>query len=343
MSLAVVLGLKGPQLSAAEAEFFRAQDPWGFILFARNIETPDQTRDLIARLRACVGRADAPVFVDQEGGRVQRFRPPHWSAYPPGARYAAAARDADEARDLAWLGGRLMAEELFALGVSVDCAPVADVPVAGAHDVIGDRAFSHDPARVADLAGAQAEGLMAGGVLPVVKHIPGHGRAGADSHLALPRVSASLADLAASDFVPFRALANLPMAMTAHVVFEAIDAEAPATTSPAVISRIIRGDIGFDGLLISDDLSMQALSGTLRARAEAARTAGCDMLLHCNGDMAEMVEVVAGAAPLTGAPARRAEAALAARRAPGPFDVAAGRERLDRALKRDPTAAGGVA
>ncbi len=332
MTLAVVLGFEGLELTRAEIELFRVADPWGFILFARNIDTPDQVRALTHSLRATVGRPEAPVFVDQEGGRVQRLKPPHWPAYPAGAAYRRAAASLSDACDLARLGGRLIAHDLVRLGVSVDCAPVADTPAPEGHQVIGDRAFSTDPAEVAAIARAQAEGLLEGGVLPVVKHIPGHGRAAADSHLALPVVTASRRELDASDFAPFQALSDLPMAMTAHVVFSALDPEAPATTSPRVISDIIRGQIGFEGLLISDDLSMEALSGTLGARAAAARAAGCDMLLHCNGQMEEMRQVIAGAAPLEGASARRAAAALGRRRAPSPFDVDAARARLTDAL-----------
>lgn len=333
MTLAAIFGLAGPVLSPEEAAFFRNVQPWGFILFARNIETPDQVRALTSALRATVGRADAPILIDQEGGRVQRLRPPHWPAYPPGETYRRLGTAGLSARDFAWLGGRLIAADLADLGVNVDCAPVADVPVRGAHDVIGDRAFAEEAGEVTDLARAMAEGLMAGGVLPIIKHIPGHGRAGADSHKALPVVDAALADLQATDFAAFRGLADLPMAMTAHVVFSAVDPDQPATTSPAVIADIIRKAIGFDGLLISDDLSMEALSGDLAGRAKASLTAGCDVVLHCNGSMKEMRRVASATGALSGHAARRAAAALAALPAsPAPFDLGEGKARLDRAL-----------
>ena len=328
-SRAVILGCAGPTLSAQEAAFLRDADPFGFILFRRNVVSPEQVRALTSALRETVGRADAPVLIDQEGGRVQRMGPPHWRAYPAGRRFG----DLAEGLALARLGARLMAEDLAAVGVNVDCAPVLDVPVAGAHDIIGDRAYGTDPGTVAAFGRAVAEGLMAGGVLPVMKHVPGHGRAGADSHKALPVVTAARADLEAQDFAPFRALADLPMAMTAHVVYEALDPTGPATTSATVITTIVRGAIGFDNLLMSDDLSMEALSGGYRARAAAALAAGCDLALHCNGVMAEMRGVVEAAPRLDGAPLRRAEAALARLHAPREgFDVAEGRARFEAGL-----------
>ncbi|TDR94718.1 beta-N-acetylhexosaminidase [Enterovirga rhinocerotis] len=308
---AFVAGCSGPDLTAEERAFFREADPFGFILFRRNVVSPEQVRALTASLREAVGRADAPILIDQEGGRVQRLGPPHWPRYPAGRTYGALGADAIEARDAAFLGARLMAHDLRELGITVDCVPVLDVPVPGAHDVIGDRAYGEDPETVTALGGGAAEGLLAGGVLPVVKHIPGHGRAGADSHLALPRVSASLDDLRARDFVPFKALAHLPAAMTAHVVYEAIDPDAPGTTSRRVVQDVIRGEIGFDGLLFTDDLSMKALAGPFRTRMEAAIAAGCDIGLHCNGDLAEARAVADGAPLLAGRALERAEAALA--------------------------------
>jgi beta-N-acetylhexosaminidase len=305
MTSACVFGCAGPALGPEEAAFFRDVQPWGFILFGRNIETPDQIRALVASLRETVGRPNAPILVDQEGGRVQRLGPPHWPRMPPGRAYARAGPE------IARLGGRLIARDLLALGINVDCAPVLDVPTIGAHDIIGDRAYGTEPANVLASARAFGEGLIAGGVAPIIKHIPGHGRAGADSHLDLPVVDAPLADLDAHDFAPFRALADMPMAMTAHVVYAAIDAERPATTSPAVIDRVIRGMIGFDGLLISDDLSMKALGGDYTGRVRACLDAGCDVVLHCNGGLDEMRAVAAGARPLAGRPLERAEAALA--------------------------------
>ena len=305
---ALILGCAGKSLSAAEAAFFRDVRPWGFILFKRNIGTPDEVRALTATLRDCLGSATAPILIDQEGGRVQRMGPPHWPAYPPGGRYG---RLNGSATAIARLGARLMAHDLADVGINVDCAPVLDVPAPSAHDIIGDRAYGTNPASVAEIGRAVAEGLMAGGVLPVMKHIPGHGRAACDSHLGLPVVEASRAALAAQDFRPFRALADLPMAMSAHVVFTAIDPDCPATQSATVIREVIRSEIGFDGLLMTDDLSMQALTGTFRARAERAFAAGIDLGLHCNGAMDEMRAVAEAAPTLVGRAAERAGAALA--------------------------------
>jgi beta-N-acetylhexosaminidase len=331
MMAACILGCAGPKLSDAERAFFRQVQPWGFILFRRNIENPDQVRALTEALRACVNRPDAPVLIDQEGGRVQRLGPPHWPVYPPGRAYGALGPTLG--REMGRLGARLIAHDLAAVGITVDCLPVLDVPAANAHDVIGDRAYARSPEDVASLGRAAAEGLIAGGVLPVVKHIPGHGRAGADSHKALPVVEASLAELEAVDFVPFRALADMPMAMTAHVVYTAIDRTRPATTSPRVIADIIRGAIGFQGLLMSDDMSMKALSGDLTGLSRAALAAGCDVVLHCNGDMEEMRAVVAGSTPLAGQAEARATAALARiAAAPEPFDAAEARARFDAAF-----------
>ncbi|AWN52071.1 beta-N-acetylhexosaminidase [Methylobacterium sp. 17Sr1-1] len=332
MTLALILGCAGPTLSPEEAAFFRAVRPWGFILFKRNVETPEQVRALTAALRDTVGRADAPILIDQEGGRVQRMTRPHWPVYPSGRAYLRAGGP-EAGPMLARLGARLMAHDLAEVGINVDCAPVLDVPVPGAHDVIGDRAYGTDPAVVAAFGRAVAEGLMAGGVLPVMKHMPGHGRAGADSHHALPVVEASLDDLDAHDFRPFRALADLPMAMSAHVVFRALDPENPATTAATVIREIVRGRIGFDGLLMTDDLSMNALSGSFRDRTAAAFRAGCDIGLHCNGVRAEMEEVAAAAPVLAGEALRRAEAALARLTPAAPaFDPAEARARLDAGL-----------
>lgn len=333
---AFISGCSGPVLTAEERAFFRDADPWGFILFRRNVVDPDQVRALTADLRDAVGRADAPVLIDQEGGRVQRLGPPHWPRYPAGRAYGRLAPADRLGRCvLARLGARLIAHDLAALGITVDCMPVLDVPVPGGHDVIGDRAYSDDPGDVAVLGRAAAEGLLDGGVLPIVKHVPGHGRAGVDSHHDLPRVSASLADLRRRDFQPFKALCDLPIAMTAHVVYEAIDPDRPATTSPEVIGRIVRGEIGFRGLLLTDDLSMKALSGSFRARAEDALRAGCDVVLHCNGSLAEMREVAAGAPALAGVPLARTEAALRlVRRVQDAFDPVDARLALDSALAK---------
>jgi beta-N-acetylhexosaminidase len=335
VTLACIFGLAGPVLSDDEAAFFREIQPWGFILFRRNIDTPDQVRRLTTALRDLVGRPDAPILVDQEGGRVQRFAPPHWPAYPPARAYLDATNDLFSSRELARLGARLIAADLRAMGVNVDCAPVADTPIKGAHDIIGDRAYATRPDDVTVLARATAEGLIAGGVLPVVKHIPGHGRAEVDSHLALPVVRVAMEVLDETDFAPFRGLSDMPIAMTAHVVYAAVDPRRPATTSRTVISRIIRERLGFDGLLVSDDLSMKALSGGMTERARMAHLAGCDVVLHCNGDMTEMSAIAAGSRPLRGRPAARASAALARLPAdPEPLDLAGARDRLSRLLGR---------
>jgi beta-N-acetylhexosaminidase len=331
MTAACILGCAGPKLSDAERAFFRQVQPWGFILFRRNVENPDQVSALTEALRACVNRPDAPVLIDQEGGHVQRLGPPHWPVYPPGRAYGALGPTLGH--EMARLGARLIARDLAAVGITVDCLPVLDVPAANAHDVIGDRAYAASAEDVVSLGRAAAEGLIAGGVLPVVKHIPGHGRAGADSHKALPVVDASLAELEAVDFVPFHALADMPMAMTAHVVYTAIDRTRPATTSRRVIGDIIRGAIGFQGLLMSDDMSMKALSGDLTGLSRAALAAGCDVVLHCNGEMEEMRAVVAGSAPLAGQAEARAAAALARIvAAPEPFDAVEARARFDAAF-----------
>ena len=323
---AFITGLAGLNVSANERAFLREAQPWGLIIFKRNVSTPSQVQDLVCLFRDIIGW-EAPVLVDQEGGRVQRLGPPHWPAYPAGARYGA-LYDRDPAAGLAAarLAGHLIAADLRALGIDVDCLPIADVPVAGGDPVIGDRAYGSEPGKVAAIAAAIAQGLQAGGVLPVLKHLPGHGRATADSHAKLPVVATDRATLEASDFAAFRPLAGLPLGMTAHVVFSAIDPVAPATTSVTMVQQVIRGSIGFRGLLMSDDVSMGALSGTLAERSRAALAAGCDVVLHCNGELGEM-EAVAGAAPeLTGAAAQRAAAALAARSAPEQFDVAAVRQ-----------------
>jgi beta-N-acetylhexosaminidase len=330
---AFITGLSGPDISADERAFLRAAAPWGLILFKRNVRSPRQVMGLVGEFRSVIGRADAPVLIDQEGGRVQRLGPPHWPAYPPGAAYGRLF-DRDPALGLAAarLGGRLIAADLAALGITIDCLPVADLPVAGANAVIGDRAFGTTPAKVAALAGAIAQGLMDGGVLPVLKHLPGHGRATADSHLRLPVVDTDRATLESTDFAAFRPLSGLVLGMTAHVVFTAIDRALPATTSPTIIGQVIRGFIGFDGVLMTDDLSMGALSGTLGERTRTALAAGCDMALHCNGTLREMEAVAAAAPELGGRAAERAAAALAARRAPAPLDLAAARAEFARMM-----------
>jgi len=307
---ALILGCSGYELTPEEVLFFKEVQPWGFILFKRNVSGPEQVRALCDSLRELTGRKDTPILIDQEGGRVQRMGPPHWPVYPQGRVYGNIyAKDADLGLETVRMGARLIAEDLKAVGINVDCLPVLDVPAAGAHDVIGNRAYGIDPKTVSALGMAAATGLLEGGVLPVIKHIPGHGRAGVDSHLSLPVVDASRAELEL-DFKPFRQLSDMPMAMTAHVIYSAIDAKRPATTSPIVISEIIRGELGFDGLVMSDDLSMQALSGTLCERAEAAFAAGCDVALHCNGLIEEMRSVASAAPLLTSDAARRAATAL---------------------------------
>lgn len=292
---AVIFGCAGPELSEAERAFFADADPVGFILFERNCASPEQVRQLCTDLRASVGRKNTPILIDQEGGRVRRLKPPHWRPAPAARMFAdLAKRNPAAGEEAVRLNARLMAAELADLGIDVDCTPVLDLPQDDADPIIGDRAYGTEPAMVARLARAVGEGLVAGGVLPIIKHIPGHGRARADSHKELPRVEVSHAELSAHDFRPFRDLCDLPMAMTAHVVFEAIDAAVPATCSRRLIDTVIRGEIGFDGWLISDDLSMKALSGGFEDRARAALDAGCDVVLHCNGDLAEMHSVVSG-------------------------------------------------
>ena len=329
---ACILGLSGLELTAEERTFFADAQPLGFILFRRNVETPDQVRALVTDLKSCV-KHEPMVLIDQEGGRVRRLRPPHWPDYPPAARFAAVANDAEEERGLVRLGARLMAQDLFELGINVDCAPVLDVPQPGAHDIIGDRAYGQTPSDVAVMGRAVCEGLLAGGVLPVIKHIPGHGRAGADSHAALPVVDTPLEDILSVDFYPFQVNADMPLAMTAHVLYTAIDRKHPATTSKKCI-RLIRDTIGFDGLLMCDDLSMNALSGELTARARASVKAGCDVLLHCNGDLEQMREVLSETPKLKGRAKVRADAAMARLlRTPEPLGEDA-RARFDAALAR---------
>ncbi len=326
MTLAFVCGCAGASLAPEERAFIRDARPWGLILFKRNVVDREQLRALTHSFRDCVGRADAPVLIDQEGGRVQRLGPPHWPAYPAAARLEGAS---DPPR-AAWLAARLIAHDLREVGVTVDCAPVLDVADAGMHAVIGSRAFSSAPERVAALGRAVCDGLLAGAVLPVVKHIPGHGRARADSHLELPVVAVSRAELAARDFAPFAALRDVPMAMSAHVLYSAIDPDRPATTSPIVVREIMREAIGFDGLILSDDLSMKALGGPFAERARAVFAAGLDVALHCNGDLAEAHAVAEASPELAGASLRRAEGALARiAGGPQPSDVEAARAELE--------------
>jgi beta-N-acetylhexosaminidase len=336
---AFITGVSGPELNAAEREFIRAQRPWGFILFKRNIETPAQVVKLVSELRKELAEPAAPVLIDQEGGRVQRLGPPHWPVYPPGAAFGT-LYDLDPALGLtaARLSARLIAADLGDLGVTVDCLPLADVPVAGADAVIGNRAYGTEPDKVAAIARAVTEGLEQGGILPVLKHIPGHGRATADTHFKLPVVDAARAELERTDFAAFQMLADLPMAMTAHVVFSAIDPAQPATTSATIIDRVIRGVIGFQGLLMSDDVSMNALAGSIAERTRAIFAAGCDLVLHCNGKLDEMHDVARETPELSGKALERAAHALSSRKMPQAFDRVRARAQLDVLIERAGTA-----
>jgi beta-N-acetylhexosaminidase len=318
---ALIIGCAGTELTPDEVRLFSDINPWGLILFKRNCESPDQIQSLIKSFRTAVARSDAPVFVDQEGGRVQRLGPPHWRKYPEARKFGSLyqinpALALRTARNV----GRLMAQDLFDLGFTSTCLPVLDVPQAGAHDVIGNRAYDARPDRVMALARSHVAGLMEGGILPVMKHIPGHGRSMVDSHHDLPIVTASRMELETQDFVPFTGFADCPMAMTAHVVYQSIDPDLPGTLSRKVVRHAIRRVIGFNGLLMTDDLSMKALQGSLGQKAQMAYDAGCDMLLHCNGVIDEMREVAEHAQLLSVKTARRAKAALKLRRKPQPFD-----------------------
>lgn len=335
-SKAVIFGCSGPALTDDERRFFEESHPLGFILFGRNCQDPDQVLGLVGELRETVNSPEAPVLIDQEGGRVQRLKPPHWrDAPPPGAFAALAGRDLDRAEEAVRLNGQLIAAELSGLGITVNCAPVLDIPGPDAHGIIGDRAFGNDPEIVAALGMAAAAGLFQGGVIPVIKHIPGHGRAKADSHEELPVVDAVAEDLTETDFSPFRALNSLPWAMTAHVVYTALDGDNPATTSAEVISRTIRGTIGFQGVLVSDDIGMKALGGPFEERTKAVLAAGCDLVLHCSGDMAEMEAVAAGAGPITDEVLARLKNGEAMRKAPKDIDAAAIQARLDEIMKAE--------
>ena len=330
---AFISGCASLSLSSAETEFFSKVNPWGLILYKRNCDSPDQIKSLTSQFRAAVKRKDAPVFIDQEGGRVQRLNQPHWRKYPSADVFGKLySRSPILALRSARNAGRLMAEELEELGITSSCLPVLDVPQPGSHDVIGNRAYGLRPEVVVALAHAHMAGLMEGGILPVMKHIPGHGRSTVDSHHNLPIVKASRAELEGFDFLPFTALADCPMAMTAHVVYTALDADNPATLSRKIIREVIRKTIGFTGLLMTDDLSMKALGGSFAEKCERALNAGCDMLLHCGGDMGEMEQVAAAAGPLGGKAMRRAKQALKARRKPLPYDKKAALKDLEASL-----------
>jgi beta-N-acetylhexosaminidase len=329
MTLAMICGCFGFALSPEEVGFIREAQPWGIILFKRNVADKEQLLALASSFRALVGREDAPVLIDQEGGRVQRLAAPNWPAYPSAASYDASIADPAAALEAARLGARLIAHDLLEAGINVNCAPVLDLAQPGAHAIIGSRAYSSDPMRVAAFGRVVAEAFMAGGVAPVIKHLPGHGRATVDSHLELPVVNASLAELTRSDFAPFAALGNLPIAMTAHVVYTAIDPARPASISPDIVTRIMREQIGFGGLIVSDDLSMKALGGSFAERARGAFAAGVDIALHCNGDLTEAGDVASACPELAGAALLRAKAALATiAHAPEPLDVADARAKL---------------
>src|SRR6266446_9379829 len=336
---AFITGVSGPELNAAEREFIRIQRPWGFILFKRNIETPTQVISLVQELCKAVADTETPVLIDQEGGRVQRLGPPHWPVYPAGAAFGV-LYDIESALGLtaARLSARLIAADLTALGITVDCLPLADVPVPGADAVIGNRAYGTRADKVAAIGRAVTEGLEQGSILPVLKHIPGHGRATADTHFRLPVVDTSKVELERTDFAAFQPLADLPMAMTAHVVFSALDPAHPATTSATIIRQVIRGVIGFQGLLMSDDVSMNALAGSIAERTRAIVDAGCDMVLHCNGKLDEMRDVARETPELTDEALKRAKRALASRKPPQPLDRRAARAELDALMNRVGTA-----
>lgn len=330
MPSAAIFDCEGARLSKDERAFFRDADPWGFILFARHCESAEAARAHCDELRDCVGRADAPIFIDQEGGRVARLKPPAFRKHPPMAVFGRLWKlNPEAAREAARLNAFLLARMVSALGVTVDCIPMLDVPQADSHDIIiGDRAIASHADQIAALGREVIDGLTAGGALPVIKHIPGHGRALADSHHELPRVTASKEDLRSVDFLPFKALSDAPMAMTAHIVYEAYDGEHPATLSPMIIDEVIRGEIGFDGLLLSDDLKMKALGGPVSSRAAAALDAGCDIALCCNYSLDEKIASAGDIKALAGRSSARAAAALAARRPAIEGDVDAGYQRL---------------
>jgi beta-N-acetylhexosaminidase len=330
---AAIFGCEGQELTAEERAFFRDANPWGFILFQRNCGSPEQLRKLTADLRESVGRTNVPILIDQEGGRVQRLRGEHWKKRPAAASFGAINRqNPTAARELTYDNARVMAEELRDLGINVDCVPCIDVPIEGSHDIIGDRAFARDPWVVASLGQAVIDGMLDGGVLPVIKHMPGHGRARADSHLELPVVDTLRTELERSDFAPFRALAHAPLAMSAHVVYSDIDASAPATASKRVVDEIIRGFIGFDGALMTDDLTMRALKGSLADRTRAAIAAGCDLILHCKGGIADMRDVAAATPILSGKALERTSRALSCLKPSKPFAIAEAQSRVDQAL-----------
>ena len=326
---ACILGCLGPFLSPYEYAYFRDAEPWGFIIFARNIQTPNQVRRLTSELRDSVGR-NAPILVDQEGGRVARFCAPHWHEWDPALAFVHAyGTNVEKAM---YLRGRMIADDLHSVGVDVNCAPMLDVASTDSHKIILNRCYGYEPEIVATNGRALANGQLDGGVLSIMKHVPGHGRASLDSHFDLPKIDTPLVDLQTTDFVPFRRLNDLLMAMTAHITYTAIDRDACVTLSSKAIGTI-RSDIGFDGLLMTDDLSMKALGGTFEDRTERAFAAGCDIVLHCNGERVEMDLILANTPKLTGDSATRASVALDQRIAPKPFDRNAAEYNLKTLLK----------
>lgn len=328
---AMICGSAGPVLTAQEISFFKESRPAGYILFARNCENADQIKKLVRSFRDAVDH-DALILIDQEGGRVQRLVPPAWPRYPTARVFGALYdRDQEAALDAVWLAANLIGHDLAELGINMDCLPVLDLDSDEGHDVIGDRAYHSDPAIVSTLGRKACEGLLAAGVLPVIKHIPGHGRAGADSHLNLPVVDAAKTDLALNEFAPFHDLADMPAAMTAHVLYTSLDEKRPATISLAIIQQVIRKQIGFGGLLMSDDVSMGALDGTIAERTIALIEAGCDVALHCNGDLAEMEQVARNVPKLENVARNRFEQALAMRQVPNKIDR---QDAMDRLQKR---------
>ena len=329
-----MFGLSGLELTPDERDFFKDCEPWGFSLFARNLDSPNQVQALTASIRDALGR-DVPIFIDQEGGRVQRLRPPHWRTVRPAADFGRLwDNDPDDAREAVNLNHQLMAHEMRHLGIDGDYAPCLDLFIDGAHEIIGDRSYGGDPEMVGALGRAALEGLNEQGVMGVVKHMPGHGRASVDSHFDLPIVDTSAQTLVETDFAAFKVLQDAPIGMTAHMVYTAIDPDQCTTFSSEIIGKVIRDQIGFDGLLMTDDLSMKALEGSFEDRCERSLAAGCDMLLHCNGEMHEMIKVASAAQTLDGERLRRADAALSTRGAPRYFDFEIALDRMAALFKQ---------
>jgi beta-N-acetylhexosaminidase len=333
--LAVIFGCASTSLSVEEKSFFKQSNPLGFILFARNIESPDQVRALVNDLRDCVGRKNAPILIDQEGGRVQRLKPPHWRDVPkPGTFATLHESDADVALEAAKLNARLIASDLHDLGIDVNCLPCIDIAQDDSHEFLHGRVSGKTPEQSIALGRAVCDGLLAGGVMPVIKHIPGHGRAKSDSHHELPRILASSDDLHAIDFAPFHGLRDIGWGMTAHVIYEALDNANPASTSLMITQNIIREHIDFDGFLVSDDICMNALSGTMAERTNACLDAGSDAILHCNGEMAEMIEVAQTDRRLNISARNRFDRGRAMIHTPQTFDKEEGLARLGALLEK---------